>query len=76
MATCFDLYSVIFRPSEKQIQELSIFQCNVGSQMQLGSHNALKYRLLLGLFHRRPEDDPMKFETFRSDNILSLLYIR
>jgi len=32
-ATCFDLYWVIFRSSEKQIQERSIFQCIAGSQM-------------------------------------------
>jgi len=32
-ATYFDLHWVIFRSSEKQIQELHIFQCIAGSKM-------------------------------------------
>jgi len=41
-----------------------------GSQMHLGSGKALEYREFLDLFLRGPEDEPVKVETCRSDNIL------
>ena len=48
----------------------------IGHLQHLGSHNALKYRWFLDLFSRGPEDDILKVETCRPDNILIFIYIK
>jgi len=90
-------------PLGKHIQELSIFQCIVGSQMLTYCVMWMWYTYIqIYVFHihitksvsiwdptmhwniesswicfpRGPEDDPIKVETCRPDNVLFLLYIK
>ena len=58
------------RPLGKPIQELSIFQRIVGSQMQWSTDSSWI------CFPRGPEDDLIKVETCCPDNILFLLCIK
>jgi hypothetical protein len=58
-------------PLGKQIQQLSIFQCILGSQMYRNTSIDSSWIC----FPRGPEDELIKAETCRPDNILFLLYI-